>query len=518
MKSTMKKIILLSAFVLLLLCLSPAAFAEEYCALGTYPAGSEISCYIGQIPADAVGEAYGLPAGCRLVQTEGINCRHLSIQGVPQTAGSVQFSVDVPGTMSSFICSMDISPAVPRISITRDFSIYRGSGALLEVSAATGDGGRLSYQWYSGVGFAALPIDGATLPSYRPDTSQLGSYAYCCEVTNSNNGLTSSAMSDPVMVYVTSPVVTGISIETLPSRSQYQPGDKLDISGLSIRVSYGDGSSEVIYDCFGVDPMQFSSAGTQTVRITYQNCSCSFNVNVGTREDSVQGIGVMTLPTKTEYKVGDNLETAGLSIRAYTPDGHFDVSSGLDCSPVVMTSAGSQTITVKYAGKTCTFKVTVKEDKKVKGISVVTVPAKRDYTVGDTLDTAGLSVVLNTSSGTEPLTGGYACTPKVLTKEGTQQINVIYGQYSTSFNVTVKAKDTAPTPKPTATPGPSPSPAADTGDTSPSPSVSPARSSGAKPDHAKSPNTLVKVIFVVALIALGGLTGFIFYMQKKGKR
>ena len=281
MKSTAKRILVLSALVLLMLCLSPAASAEEYCALGSFPAGSEISCYIGQIPPDAQVEASDLPTGCRLVLTDGMDCQHLSIQGVPQVAGSVQFSVNVSGSTDNFICSMDISPAVPRISVTRDFSVYRGSGAVLQVNAAVGDGGSLSYQWYSGVGFAAVPIAGANASSYCPDTSQLGSFAYCCEVTNSNGGWTSTAMSDPITVYVTTPVVTGISVETLPSRSQYQEGDKLDISGLSIRVNYDNGSSEVIYDCFGVDPMQFNSAGTQTVRITYQKMHVVFHQAIG---------------------------------------------------------------------------------------------------------------------------------------------------------------------------------------------------------------------------------------------
>lgn len=515
MKSTMKKSIISSAFaVLLMLFAAPSASAEEYCELGTVTAGGEINCYIAQIDEGATAGCDALPTGCSLYLEQGMGCQHLSLRGVPVYAGTPNFTIELNGGTDRIVCSMEILPSTPIVQVCGDIGCYRGEHASLSVNARSSDGGALSYQWYSGEGFAAIPIAGATGSSYSPDTSQLGSFAYCCEVYNVNNGRQISVMSQPMRIYVSDPVISGITVESMPKKTRYDVGDMLDLNGFTVRVNYDNGSSEVISDCFGVDPMKLSAAGTQTVRVTYQGFSTSFNVSVQDKK-AVRGIGVVTLPKKTEYKVGENLETAGLSIRAYTDDGQFDVSSGLDCSPTVMRTAGKQTITVKYEDKTCTFTVTVEEEKKVTGIAVASLPVKRTYNVGDTLDLTGLSLELKTVNGSEPLTEGYTCSPMQLTSAGTQEINVVYGRYSCAFKVIVKEKN-APSPSPSATVKPTVTPQPSANVTSPS--VSPTHTSGAKQTNSGNTNALVKVIFVIALVALAGLTGYIFYMQKRGNR
>ena len=217
-----------------------------------------------------------------------------------------------------------------------------------------------------------------------------------------------------------------------------------------------------------------------------------------------------------QYKVGDNLETEGLSIRAYSGNTHFDISSGLDCSPTVLNTAGSQTITVTYADKTCTFTVKVTEEKEViQTVTVAARPTKVEYTVGDRLDSTGLTLRVVTNKGTKEVTSGFSCSPKVLTTAGTQTVTVAYGQYTCTFDVTVKAA-ASPSPSPTPTPTPSASPAVSASPSADPVAVSPSPSAGRHDNGSNPVSAVVKVGLIVAVLALAGLAGCVYVLQKKG--
>ena len=68
------------------------------------------------------------------------------------------------------------------------------------------------------------------------------------------------------------------------------------------------------------------------------------------------------MPTKTEYFVGDALDTTGLSLLVtksnYTVQ---TVTTGYTLSDVDMTTAGEKTVTVTYEGQTATFTINVVE-------------------------------------------------------------------------------------------------------------------------------------------------------------
>ena len=520
----MKKLILSMALVLsAMISAAPMAYAEEYCTMGSCTAGTPINCYISEVAAEASVEAESLPSGCQLAEEGSDNGKKLYLRGTPIAAGMQMFALTVINGEDEYniLCSLEVQAATPVITRNGDVSCYVGDNTQLSVTASVSDGGALSYQWFQGNG---IIINGAVDSYYSPDTSTVGVSQYYCKVTNTNNGRAATANSDFFTVSVAGLDVSSISIETLPRKTEYAVGDKLDTAGLTLRVNYTGGSGEVLSSGFGVYPTEFTKEGTQNVELSYQGKKCTFSVNVKSKTGTVDGIGVVTLPSKTKYNVGDKLETAGLSIRAYSGNEHYDVSTGLECSPTVLNTAGSQTITVTYSGKQCTFKVTVAEEKETGSISVVQKPTLLEYTVGDKLDTTGLTIRVTTNKGTEELSSGFSCSPKLLTKVGAQTISVVYGQYTATFSVNVKAKEqTTPTPKPTASPTASPT-------TSPTakPSASPtAGSVTASPTYTptqheshstRAGNTLVKVIMVVAMMALVGLGAYVYIMQRKGQR
>ena len=76
---------------------------------------------------------------------------------------------------------------------------------------------------------------------------------------------------------------------------------------------------------------------------------------------TVESIGIIAMPAKTAYEWGEELDTSGLMINAKYSDGSTKtISSGFTCSPTKLSTAGTQTVTVTYGGKTTSFNVTVK--------------------------------------------------------------------------------------------------------------------------------------------------------------
>ena len=88
-------------------------------------------------------------------------------------------------------------------------------------------------------------------------------------------------------------------------------------------------------------------------------------------------------------------------------------------------------------------------------LKLTSYPSKMEYTVGEQLDTTGLTLkeIVTLSSETvgnlseQEITSGFTCTPTTLDTAGTQTITVNYDGQSTSFDVTVKEKET-PNPNP----------------------------------------------------------------------
>ena len=70
-----------------------------------------------------------------------------------------------------------------------------------------------------------------------------------------------------------------VSVETLPTKTNYFYKETFDPSGLSLRVAYDDGTETVVTDgvaCTGTD----LTVGTNTITATYENCSTTFTVTV----------------------------------------------------------------------------------------------------------------------------------------------------------------------------------------------------------------------------------------------
>lgn len=74
------------------------------------------------------------------------------------------------------------------------------------------------------------------------------------------------------------------------------------------------------------------------------------------------GISIASLPEKTEYRLGEELETHGLQLTLAYSDGTTRIlSTGFTVSGYDAGQAGTQTLVVTYGGETATFEVTVRQ-------------------------------------------------------------------------------------------------------------------------------------------------------------
>lgn len=510
-----KRIISLALAVLMLLAAAPCAYGDRIMSLASVQAGAQIDRDIAALaPGGSIAETQNVPAGCEVTVDAGNRMRLVGAVAAP---GKYNFSVaaaDAAGATDVITCSLDVLPALPVINTSGNVSCYVGTTARLTVAATASDGGVLSYQWYlspTGANSGGTAIPGATEPEYLADTSRTGVSFYYCTVTNSGAGQSVGTTSPVISVSVSEAVVQSIMLSSLPTKLSYRLGESFDAAGASILVAYDNGTQQVISDGFSYSPASFTVPGQATVTLTYAGKSCSFPVTVVSDDEGIQGIGMVLLPNKTSYKQGDSFDPTGLVFRAYYSDGtHRDIDSGYTYAPKVFTASGTQDVTITYKEKTCRFSVTVEAVQTVSTLEIASSPGKLVYNVGDAIDTSGLVLKLTNSSGTQLIQSGFTCEPSTFTSAGSQAVRVRYGDYVTTFTVTVNSSAASPSPtvSPAATAAPS---AAVTPVVSPSPTPAVGRN-----NSTRSVNGVLVVIMLVALMCLLALGLYMLVMNAGG--
>lgn len=74
--------------------------------------------------------------------------------------------------------------------------------------------------------------------------------------------------------------VVSIAVNILPSKLDYNYKETLNTSGLSLTVTYADGSQETVTSGFAVSPQTLNKTGVQEITVTYAGCTDTFDVSV----------------------------------------------------------------------------------------------------------------------------------------------------------------------------------------------------------------------------------------------
>ena len=233
-----------------------------------------------------------------------------------------------------------------------------------------------------------------------------------------------SAEDETPSVPIDPPDVVSISLKEMPYKTRYVVGEKLDMTGAVLELTYdtgAKGTSPVKTDwCTG-----FSSTktGEKTVTIKYPDSTAktTFKIEVVTEKS------IKIIPPKTlTYFVGDKEDRSGLSVSVVYSNGDSAVlESGYTVSGFSSTSAGEKTITVKYKDLSASYKISVFEPALDK-IVIAKKPAKLSYYLGEKLDTAGIKVTAYYENGkTADVTSKITVTGDI-TSSGTKNITVSY--------------------------------------------------------------------------------------------
>ena len=242
---------------------------------------------------------------------------------------------------------------------------------------------------------------------------------------------------------------------TAPSKTQYNHGESLDLTGGNIKVTYENGTEEtrtmttaMITESDGstvnMSPTTYDNTNkvSKTLKIEYTEDGKTGTVNYPIEIiNSLKSISLNGTP-KTRYNVNESLET-GLSITVNRENGDAetisvtpDMISGFDT-----TTEGSKTATISYTenGETKTTNLNYTVADSVTGITLKTKPSKTEYKYQEPLDITGGKITVSKGSGTqdieitEGMVSGYDKTTL-----GKQTITITYGGQTVTYEVTVK--------------------------------------------------------------------------------
>jgi len=264
-------------------------------------------------------------------------------------------------------------------------------------------------------------------------------FALVCIMLTALCTIGAAAEDETPIVPIDPPDVVSVSLKDMPYKTRYVVGEKLDMSGAVLELTYDTGAK-------GTSPVKtewcsgFSSTkvGEKTVTITYPDSSAraTFKVEVVT-EKSIK----INPPKTLTYFVGDKEDRSGLTVSVVYSNGDSALlESGYTVSGFSSSSAGEKTITVKYKDLSASYKISVFEPALQK-ITISKKPAKLSYYLGEKLDTAGIKVIAYYENGkTADVTSKITVTGDV-SSAGSKKITVSYTERdikkTATYDVTV---------------------------------------------------------------------------------
>ena len=165
-------------------------------------------------------------------------------------------------------------------------------------------------------------------------------------------------------------------------------------------------------------------------------------------EGSIQ---LVSAPSKTDYAVGETLQTAGMRVNYLGNSGvsggqsTTDVTSKVTLSGFDSSKTGTQRVFVNYGGYTASFVVTVAAGRTVTSLTIQSQPQKLAYEIGEALSLDGMKVKASYSDGSSAVIANadLLVTGFDSTTAGEKTVTVSYGGKKATFTVTVKAAQSA---------------------------------------------------------------------------
>ena len=157
--------------------------------------------------------------------------------------------------------------------------------------------------------------------------------------------------------------LVSIAITTPPAKTTYVSGETFNPAGMVVTATYSNGAT-LKATGYSFSPDTALTDGTTSVTIEYTEGGVTKTAEQAiTVVHRLESISITTKPTKTTYEYGDSFQSTGMVVKATYSDGATANVTGYSCSPTLLSTVGTQTITVSYTEngvtKTATTSVTV---------------------------------------------------------------------------------------------------------------------------------------------------------------
>lgn len=164
---------------------------------------------------------------------------------------------------------------------------------------------------------------------------------------------------------------TGIEITSPPTKTTYNAGENINLTGIVVTATFSDGSTQDVTSECTFTPSSGTVVYENTTKITANwtwEDTIAYTTNTAiTVKRVLTGISITTAPAKTTYYKGDSLDLTGMVVTATFSSGATEVvTSGCSFSPTngsALSSYGAVTVKASYTEngvtKTATTPVTV---------------------------------------------------------------------------------------------------------------------------------------------------------------
>lgn len=243
------------------------------------------------------------------------------------------------------------------------------------------------------------------------------------KVTVSYNGKTAE-----VAITVKAKSVSGITLNTDEVKKDYFAGDEFNSDGLTVNVSYDNGTSETVSDGFEIQAPDMMQAGKKTVTVTYEGKTATYEINV--QAVAITKLEITTEP-KTTYIAGETFDPSGMIVKATYNTGSVDEDfKDYDYDKKNALTVEDKVVTISAGEVSVELNITVLKaelsDIEIKTEGIV----KKEYVAGESFDYSGIVVIAHYSDESSEEVSGYTVSvdPATLTKDTTSvTLTVSYG-------------------------------------------------------------------------------------------
>ena len=229
-----------------------------------------------------------------------------------------------------------------------------------------------------------------------------------------------------------------------PDKTEYQYGESLDLTGGSVQKVMASGAAVAAVpltdDSVTLSTFNPNQSGIQTIKVTYEGKTKTFDVNV---KDTITGIELQGIP-ETKYKYGEDFKISNLKLNIHKLSGDVTIPVTQDMiKGYEENKLGSQVVKIEYEGQTITT-INVEVIDYVQSV-IITPPSKVEYNYGESLNLDGAKITKimasNPSKPEEIIVTSSMISGYTSTKIGKQNVTITYVDnktYTKDFVVTVK--------------------------------------------------------------------------------